>query len=63
MKSVILNFHCRADGNPMWVSLNPETNGVAFGINDEDNDERRQVVLSKSDARKLADAIEAYLRR
>jgi hypothetical protein len=63
MKKTVLNFYCKHDGNPMWVSLHPEANGVAFGINDDDNDERRQVVLSISDARKLADAINAYLQK
>lgn len=59
-KSGELKFECEFDGTPMWVSFSND--GVVFGINDDDNDQGKQVRLCREDLRILASRIMEYLK-
>lgn len=58
---VWLNFYCSDDGNPMSVHLHYESQGAAFSINDDDNDQRKQVLLSYPDTVKLSNALREFI--
>jgi hypothetical protein len=56
-----ITFHCRQDGIPLQVSLYEENRGACFALNDPDNDQSRQVLLTYADTLKLARALSAFL--
>lgn len=58
---VQLNFYCSGDGTPMDVYLHYQNQGAAFGINDDDNDQRKQVLLSYRDTVKLSNALREFI--
>jgi len=58
MRTKIMNFECMADSNPMSVSFSNDR--ICFSINDYDNDERRQVCISRRDAGKLLLEMQRY---
>lgn len=56
-------LYCREDDIPFVVSLHEENHGAAFSLNDPDNYQDRQVLLSYSDTLKLYEALKAFLER
>ena len=54
-------LYCREDDIPFVVSLNKDNRGAAFSLNDPDNYQDRQVLLSYSDTLKLYEALKAFL--
>ena len=54
----VLHFECMADSNPMRVGTSSDR--VCFSIDDHDNDERKQVCLSRSEAGRLMLALQCY---
>lgn len=58
---VMMHLYCCADGNKLDVSLHYQNQGVCFGINDDDNDQRKQVLLSYPDTVKLSNALREFI--
>lgn len=56
-----MNFTCCEDGIPMSVNLHYENCGAAFAIDDDDNDQRKQVLLSYADTVKLSNALREFV--
>lgn len=58
---VMMHLYCSVDGNKLDVSLHYRNQGACFGINDDDNDQRKQVLLSYPDTVKLSNALREFI--
>lgn len=58
---VMMNLYCSVDGNQLNVSLHYANQGACFALNDDDNDQRKQVLLSYADTVKLSNALREFV--